>query len=127
MNRLFRKWGGGMKQVVNFILAGLVLLLASVWFPTYVYVADFKTLIISTLLLFVAEILVVILIFAMIVAMALASNFQGVITGVVAVFFAEIIALSLLDAWMPGLAINGFMAKLLLAVALAIFRIPDKN
>ena len=116
-----------MKQVVNFILAGIVLWLAALWFPAYVQIADFKTLIISTLLLFVAEIIVVLLIFVAIVVMALMSNWAGVISGVVAVFFAEIIALSLLDAWMPGLAINGFVPKMLLAVALAIFRIPDNN
>ena len=116
-----------MKQIANFLLAGIVLWLAALWFPAYVGIADFKTLVIATILLFVAEIIVVIGIFIVIVVMALMSNWTGVITGVVAVFFAEIIALSLLDAWMPGLTIVGFWTKFLLAVALSIFRIPDTN
>lgn len=127
MNRLSESGVVFMRQVVNFILAGIVLWLAALLFPAYIWIADFKTLVISTLLLFVAEIVVVVLIFVTIVAMALMSNWGGVITGVVAIFFAEIIALSLLDVWMPGLTINGFVPKMLLALALAVFRIPAKN
>lgn len=116
-----------MKQIVNFILAGVVLWLAALWFPAYIQIADFKTLVIATILLFVAEIIVVLAIFVVIAVMVFTMNWAGAVTGIVAVFFAEIIALSLLDLWMPGLVIIGFWPKFLLAVALSIFRIPDTN
>ena len=116
-----------MKQIVNFFLAGIVLLLAALWFPEYVRISDLKSLVLATFLLFLAEILVVVVIFVIIVAMAIMSNWAGVLSGVISIFFAEIIALSLIDSWLPGVEFSGFWTQVLLAFALSTFRIPSTN
>ena len=116
-----------MKQIANFFITGIILWLATWLFPKYVQIDNFRTLVLSSVLLFVAEILVVLIFFALIVSATLAQYWAGVLIGVIFVFFAEIVALSLLDAWPPGLNIIGFWPKFCLAFALSIFRIQDSN
>ena len=116
-----------MKQIANFFITGIVLWLAATFFPQFVRVDNFKTLVLASILLFVAEVLVLLFFFALIVSAALAQYWAGVLVGTLFVFFAEIAALSLLDAWLPGLNIFGFWPKFLLAFALSVFRIQDNN
>lgn len=116
-----------MKQIVNFFITGLILWLAAWLFPQFVRIDGMGTLVLATLLLFIAEVVVVIAFFAFIASAALAQFWAGVLVGILCVFFAEIAALSLLDAWLPGLSIIGFWPKFLLAFAFSIFRIPADN
>lgn len=116
-----------MKQIANFIITGVVLWLAAWLFPRYVQIDNFQTLVLASVLLFVAEIVVLLLFFALIVSAALAQYWAGILIGILFVFFAEIVALSLLDSWLPGLNIIGFWPKFCLAFALSVFRIQDNN
>ena len=116
-----------MKQIVNFVIAGVVLWLAARWFPEVIQIDGFKTLIITTLLLFLAEAVVVIALFVMMIFSLFAFDWYAIFGAIIGIFFAEIFALSLLDAWIPGFHIIGFMPKMMLALALSIFRIPDNQ
>lgn len=116
-----------MRQILNFIITGVILYLASVYFSSVVRIADTKSLILATILLFVAEIIVVIIIFIMMAVSFFSGNLAGVIASIFAIFFAEIIALSLVSAWLPGVEIVGFWTKFMLAFLLSVFRIPEKH
>jgi hypothetical protein len=119
--------GGDMKQIVNFIITGVILFLFARFFPASVQIENFKALFIATLFLFIAEAIVVIVIFIMMAASVLTGNLGGFIGGIVAIFFAEIIAISLVSAFIPGFTVIGFWAKFFIALALSIFRIPENN
>jgi len=116
-----------MKQIFNFIITGVILYLASVYFSDVVQIADMKSLILATILLFIAEIIVVIVLFVMMAVSLFSGNWGGLIIIAIAICFAEILALTLVSAWLPGVTITGFWTKFLLAFALSIFRIPDKE
>ena len=114
-----------MKQIANFFITGIVLWVAAWLFPQYVKIDGFRTLVLASLLLFVAEVVVLIAFFALITSAALAQFWAGVLVGILFIFFAEIAVLSLLDAWLPGISIIGFWPKFCLAFALSVFRLQD--
>ena len=116
-----------MKEVLNFIICAVILALFAKFFPELVVIDGVKSLFFATLLLFVAEAIVVILIFVAMLYFFFHGDLQGVFLSYIGVFFAEIFAISLVDAWLPGVTIHGVGIKFLLAIALAVFRIPTTN
>ena len=116
-----------MKQILNFIITGVILYLAAKFYPAAVQIADTKSLILATVLLFIAEIIVVIAIFIMMAVSFFSGNWGGIVVGAIAICFAEIIALTLVSEWIPGITITGFWTKFILAFVLSVFRIPEKN
>lgn len=116
-----------MRQILNLIITGVILYLASIFFSDVVQIADTKSLILATLLIFVAEIVVVVVVFIMVAVSVFSGNVAGVVASIFAICFVEIIALSLVSAWVPGVTIVGFWTKFILAFALSVFRIPENH
>lgn len=116
-----------MRQVVNFLLTAVTLYLSAILLPNSVYIKDFKTLFIASVMLFIAEAVSVFVIFMLILAMILNTNLAGLLVSILAIFFVEIIALSLLDMWLPDLMIIGLWPKIVIAFILSFLRIPDTN
>ncbi len=116
-----------MKGVANFIITFVILWIAAYFFPNVVHVDSIRTLIIATLLLFLAEAVVVIILFIATIFSIMMLDWYAIIGTIIGIFFAEILALSLLSAWIPGFYIVGFWPKMLLALAFSIFRIPSNQ
>ncbi|MBR1875060.1 hypothetical protein IJ798_01635 [Candidatus Saccharibacteria bacterium] len=119
--------GGFFRQIVNFIITGLILYLAVELFPEVVIIDNMRTLIAATFLLFVAEIVVVFAILIFMLFSIFTQNYVGIITGFIGIFFGEILALSLLSGWLSGFMVVGFWPKFWLALALSVFKIPEDN
>jgi len=116
-----------MKQVVNFVITGVILFIFAKFFPELVVIENLRALFIATLLLFIAESIVVIAIFVMMAASVITGNLGGIVGGIFAICFAEIIAISIVSAFVPGFYVHGFWMKFIISVALSIFRIPTTD
>ena len=116
-----------MRQVVNFIITGVILAISAWWFPQYVQIDGFITLVLAALLLFVAEGLAILLYFALVVSATFTHFWAGIVAAISLIFMVEIFALTLVDLWLAGLVINGFWPKFFIALALSIFRIQDTS
>jgi hypothetical protein len=124
----FFKGGGGMKDVMNLLLAILVLWVQSLLWGELIIIDSLKTLLFAGILLFIAELLVYIIAFFVLASQLMTGNFVGFfVTLLLAMIFVEYLALSLLDAWLPGLYFAGFLPKICTAFLLSLFRIPDLN
>ena len=119
--------GGFFRQIVNFIITGLILYLAAELFPEVVIIDNMRTLIAATFLLFVAEIVVVLAILIFMLLSIFTQNYVGIIAGFIGIFFGEILALSLLSGWLSGFMVVGFWPKFWLALALSACRAQDMN
>lgn len=116
-----------MRQIVNFIITGLILLVAVVFFPKYVQVSSIGILLLTIVLLYVAEILSVLVYFGLVVSVCLAKFWAGVIVAISMIFVVELFAVSLVDLWLPGLTIVGFWPKFILALAFSVLRLPETD
>jgi len=116
-----------MRQIVNFIITGLVLLVAVIFFPKYVQVSSIWIFLLTIVLLYVAEIVSVLVYFSLVVSACLVRFWAGVIVAISMIFVIELFAVSLVDLWLPGLTIVGFWPKFFIALALSIFRLPEAD
>lgn len=123
----FFDFGKFLKQLVNFVITGAVLYVASRAFPSVVIIDGWGALILATLLLSIAEFIVAIAVLALMFISVFTQNWAGVVVGFIALFFGGIIALSLLSAWIPGFMVVGFWPKFMLAFALSALRVPDDD
>ena len=116
-----------MKEVLNLIITVAILAFFAWFFPELVKIDGTKTLLFAAFLLFVAEMLVMLVIVVMMFFSFISGNLSGIFAGIIAIFFAEIFALGMVDAWLPGITIDGLAIKCLMAIVLSVFRIPTTN
>ncbi len=117
-----------MKEVLNFIFVVVILGIASWIAPNHVHFDSFRSLLLAALLLFVAELIVAVVGLIVAAAAAIAGNFLGAFSIAVGlIFFGEMIAITLVDGWMETASFTGTWTVVLLALAFAVFRIPDNH
>lgn len=105
-----------MKSLLNFVLVGFILYVASCLFPETVQIDGFWTLVLATVLFEVVSLFIGVI---CIVAVAIGATFKNalwIIIGIIVLLFSEVITMYALSNFLDGFTIDGFWPKVLLSV-----------
>lgn len=116
-----------MRRILNFIITGFILWIAAKFFPPYVQIDGFGTLIIATILLWIIEVVLAGLILLLLAAAAALESGLLAVICIIVLLFADIIAFSVLSAKLPGFAVNGFWTKAVLSLCCSVLTISKSK
>ena len=99
-----------MRRILNFIITGVILWIAAKFFPPYVQIDSFGTLILATFLLWIIELVIAAICLLLGAAGAALESIFLIIACIAIILFADVIAFSVLSAKLAGFMVNGFCA-----------------
>ncbi len=109
-----------MKSLLNFVLVGFILYVASCLFPETVQIDGFWTLVLATVLFEVISLFIGIICIITITIGATAKDALWIIIGIIASLFSEVITMYALSNFLDGFTIDGFWPKVLLSVCFTL-------
>ena len=118
-----------MKNILNAVLAGVILYVGSLLFPTSIVIdGGIKTLIIAVIVYMAMDIVFFVIGSVLLIGSVLANNeILAIIVVFVAAVLWTLIKLVLLNKFMPGITFNGVGTYILLALALGIFCVSTND
>ena len=116
-----------MRNILNFVATFIVFWMGSHYFSTYLSIADNRTLVLASVLMFVISFL-----YSLVMAMSVLSIAVGIgcLTTpflILASLVLTPIKLWLLDKFLPGFEIHGFWTYVVLTIILSIFTAKAKS
>ena len=119
-------------RIINIVLIGFILWLASWLFPQTVQIDSMRTLVLATILLWLITAIIRIISVILVAVGVVNGNVIGVIIAIasfVCILFASVIGLVLLSNHLDGFMVYGFLPKILLAICFSIFslRLPSRD
>ena len=114
-----------MRQVANLFISGFIIWGASKLLPERVFIKDFKTLIMVTILLWILTIIINVIGFLMMGGGLFLDGCgcSWLIAGSIIMAFSKIIALHTLNAYMVNFTITNFWLEVIIAILCSIFTI----
>lgn len=109
-----------MKSLLNFVLIGFILYVASCLFPETVQIDGFWTLVLATVLLEVVSLFIGVICIIAIAIGATAKDVLWIIIGLIASLFSRVITMYALSNFLDGFTIDGFWPKVLLSVCFTV-------
>lgn len=124
-----------MKQIINFIITFIILYLGNLIAPDYIVSDSWKTLLLATAIIFVAELIAELIVFVIaIITTILDSKFvsEALIIIVYAIVFAiallsSAIALKVAVNVVPNFAINGIWTYIIVAVLMTFLSVSGSS
>lgn len=116
-----------MRRFVNLIISGVVLWAASMLFTEQIHIKDFSTLFLSTLLMWLATVIVSLIAILIMKGGMFVESCSWTLFGLIIYAASRIIALYMLDAWLPGFTVEGFWLKVLIAFACSFFSLSESE
>lgn len=118
-----------MRRILNFFIMGLILWVATKFFPTHVQIKNFGVLALAVILFWLIE--VAITVFCLLI-MAFGAAFERVswiILSVIIAIACEFITICILDAKLDGFTVIGFWPKAIIALTYSLLYIkaPSKD
>ena len=113
----------------NLIVTGALFWICSLAFPTHIVIEGFGALVLSTLLFFVADYLISLLLCGLILGAMIPSLFTEEVSGAqvltiialfIALLFAGMFAILLLSKYLPGFWVDGKLTAFLLSLVPAV-------
>ncbi len=112
-----------MRRILNFIITGFILWIASNFFQPYVQIDSLGTLILATFLIWIIEAIIVGICLLLLAVAAATESWLLIIVCLGIALFIDIIAFSILSAKLPGFAVNGFWTKAVLSLCCSVLTI----
>lgn len=112
-----------MRRILNFFIMGLILWVATNFFPTHVQIKNFGVLALAVILFWVIEIAITILcLFIMAFGAAFERAFWIILSAIILIA-CEFIAIYILDANLDGFTVIGFWPKAIIALTYSLLHI----
>ena len=114
-----------MRAMLNIVINGFILWMASRLFPETVQIDGIGTLVLATFLLAIVTVAIVLLCMFVAVIGVACDNTAWFIVGFVASLFSCIIAMTILSNKLDGFMIVGLWPKVLLSICFSLFKLND--
>lgn len=105
-----------MRTLLNIVIRGFILWVASLLFPETFQINDMRTLVLATVLLWVVSLIIELLCALAMGAGIALDNVIIVICGLTLLLFSEVITMTILSNNLDGFMIVGFWPKVLLSI-----------
>ena len=106
--------------LINLVITGAILWAAAKWFPGCVQIKDFGTLVVATLLIWLATVVIILLCPIILLAGAATDNDIVLVVAFIAIcilfLFSQVIAITILSNMLDGFTVVGFWPKILISI-----------